>query len=75
MPEEAKPPYISEEVQSSLLFIFKILTQLRVGGMDMQIIGLDYNAVMKVADIYDFKLTPKRMDFIRIAERKIIDGQ
>ena len=41
----------------------------------MQIIGLDYNAVMKVADIYDFKLTPKRMDFIRIAERKIIDRQ
>jgi len=43
--------------------------------MDNQVIGLDYNAVIQTAKIYKFKLTPKRMDFIRIAEQKIIDRQ
>lgn len=53
-------------------FFQKISTQWLVGGMG-GMIGLNYNAVVEVAKIYDFELTPYRMDLIRFVERYYIE--
>lgn len=36
-----------------------------MGGL----VGLNYSAVIEIAKIYDFELTPYRMDMIRFIER------
>jgi len=75
VPEELNPPYISQEIEKTLGFIFKNLTQLRViSGMDSSVLGLDYTAMLALAKIYDFEIDARRMDLIRVAEQKIIQA-
>jgi len=53
-------------------FFQKISTQWVVGGM-CGVIGLNYSAVIEIAKIYDFELTPYRMDLVRFIEKDTIE--
>jgi len=68
------PPELPQHVQNVLDFFQKVSTQWRAGGMG-GLIGLDYNAVVEMAKIYEFELNTLNMDILREIERFYIERQ
>jgi len=72
LPPEVLPPKLPLHIKEVMDFFRKISTQWVVGGMGGAI-GLNYNAVVEVAKIYGFEITPYRMDLIRFIEEYILE--
>ena len=69
------PPFVSDDVDKFLEFLFKIMTQLRViSGMATTVVGFDYLAVIETAKIYKYELSSKKMDLLRVAEKIVINS-
>lgn len=69
IPRELLPPFIPKYFEEVFDFFGKIKTQWVVcSGMTTQPIGLNYPAVIAVAEIYKFELNEFRFDVLREIE-------
>lgn len=70
---EAQAPYLPFFVSEIFWFYEKISTQWIVGGFMSGVpIGLNYQSVRIVADIYDFSLTSWQMEGLRDIEKRYL---
>ena len=69
------PPNIPKYIAEIVDFYSLVSTQWRTGGMNGALVGLDYNAIKMVAQVFDFEVTPFRMAVIQEIEHWHIEMQ
>lgn len=68
IPKELFPPKMPMYLHEIIDFFQKVSTQWVVSMSGL--VGLDYNSVKVVSDVYRFELTPFRMEVIRLLEMR-----